>query len=480
MTGNNFNITGYDFRDFNEEFSFLYSGHPHVIRREQGVTYHDEYAKSELCARYQELYDQYIPGWSRSFYLGSKHMESIRQYDSINRSAQDIEVSAYKKAYFHVQERLRSLPIVRAFDVLTELDLVKFESTSAAGYNYFGRKGEVGGENHIKAIRQAKAILWSSYNQTEGIDHIIKQMVPDVGYTRTQLADVNEKTKVRGVWGRAFHYILLEGTSAHPLLNAFVNSNTFIHIGPDPTNSVPHLLSAVSETCKWLYAIDWSQFDATVHRFEIHAAFDLLKEHIFFPNKETEQAFEISRQLFIHKKIAAPDGNVYWSHKGIPSGSYYTSMIGSIVNMLRITYMWFVLKERPPSACFVQGDDSLSGDDERIEPIQFQQVAEPAGWILHPNKTEISRYPEGVTFLGRTSSGGMNARDLKRCLRLLILPEYPVPSGAISAYRAHSIAKDAGGLSVVLNEISRALERKYGRASEKDVPKQFIIYRFAV
>jgi hypothetical protein len=477
---NNNNINGYHFTDYETEFSQLYSGHPHVIQREQGVTYHDEYARRELVARYPELYNQFIEGWSRSFYLGSKHMESIRHYDSPNRSAQHINVPAYKRAYAYVKDRLCSLPIVRAFDVLTELDKVRFESTSAAGYNYVGRKGDAGGENHKKAIRRAKAVLWSTYNPEEGIAHVIREMVPDVGYTRTQLADINEKTKVRGVWGRAFHYILLEGTSAHPLLNGFIESETFVHIGPDPTNSVPALLSAAAQACNWLYAVDWSGFDASVNRFEIHAAFDLLKEHISFPNPETEQAFEISRQLFIHKKIAAPDGNVYWTHKGIPSGSYYTSMIGSIINMLRITYLWIVILDRPPAICIVQGDDSLSADDEKIDPILMAEAAEPAGWTLHPEKTERSRYPEGVTFLGRSSTGGMNTRDLKRCLRLLILPEYPVPSGAISAYRAHAIARDAGNNSVILNEIARALERQYGRTLERDVPKEFVLYRAAV
>lgn len=480
MAGNNNNINGHNFRDFEREFSFLYSGHPFVIRREQEVTYHDEYALKVLQSRYPEYYDQFIKGWSRSFYQGAAHMKSIMQYDSPNHSAQDINDDSYQRAVTHVVERLSSLPIVRAFDVKTELDLIKFESSSAAGYNYSGHKGEVDGLNHNKAIRQAKAILWASYNPAEGIDHVIREMTPDVGYTRTQLADINEKTKVRGVWGRAFHYILLEGTSANPLLNAFTTVPTFVHIGPDPTISVPILLSNTSKECKWLYAVDWSSFDASVNRFEIHAAFDILKTHIDFPNQETEQAFEISRQLFIHKKIAAPDGNVYWSHKGIPSGSYYTSLVGSIVNMLRITYLWYELLGRPPKVSFVQGDDSLNGDDEKINPINLARIAAPAGWKLHPEKTEISRYPEGVTFLGRTSSGGMNIRDLKRCLRLLILPEYPVPSGAISAYRAHSIAQDAGGRSVILNEIARALGREHKVASTKDVPKHFILYRFAV
>jgi hypothetical protein len=51
MADNNNNINGYHFTDYETEFSQLYSGHPHVIQREQWVTYHEEYARRELAAR---------------------------------------------------------------------------------------------------------------------------------------------------------------------------------------------------------------------------------------------------------------------------------------------------------------------------------------------------------------------------------------------------------------------------------------------
>lgn len=465
-------IKEYAFTDFSEELEDTGRTHSHAVRRDPEVTYEDKFAKKELMSRYPILYDNIISGWSRSYYTGEEHMKAIMQYATPNINYEQCDRRAYDRASLNVQESLRSLPTVRAFNVLDQLDLVPYESSSTAGYDYTGVKGPVGGDNHQRAIRRAKATLWSAIAPDgEGIEHVIRTYVADVGYTRTQLTDLREKTKVRGVWGRAFHYILLEGTAAAPLLEAFSTSNTFFHIGRDPTVSVPNLLSSVKAQSTWLTAIDWQAFDATVSRFEIFTAFDIIKSVIDFPNIETEQAFEISRQLFTHKMLAAPDGKIYWIHKGIPSGSYYTSIIGSIVNRLRIEYMWIRQFNRSPIVCYTQGDDSLIGDNNLFSPSDMNVMVRPLNWFINPTKSMTSKVPEFIQFLGRTSLGGLNQRDLKRCLRLLILPEYPVTSGAISAFRARSIWKDSGHTSLVLEEIAHALRRKYGIAEEQEVPK---------
>lgn len=470
-------LRGYVYTNFNSELEDLKIPHPHVVRRESEVIYRDEYALSILLEEYPRIYEQELEGWARSYYTLEGHMKAIESYATNNTHESALQADIYHQALDAVENELRSLPVVRAFNVLSELDKIHYEQSSAAGYDYIGSKGSIMGENHDRAIRRAKATLWSALRDEDGGPaYVIENSVPDVGYTRTQLTNLAEKTKVRGVWGRAFHYILLEGTVARPLLEAFIKGQTFFHIGDDPQLSVPSLLSHVSRTNKWIYSMDWSGFDASVSRFEIEAAFRLIKSRVQFPNYETEQAFELCKLLFMHKKIAAPNGETYWSHKGIPSGSYFTSIIGSVVNRIRIEYLWRKIIRRGPRLCFTQGDDSLIGDDELIDPRMLAQAAEPYGWTINPDKTEYSTSPDFVTFLGRTTRGGMNARELMRCLRLLIYPEYPVSSGRISAYRANSIAEDCGGMSEIINFIARRLRRYYGKAIEEEVPLYFKRY----
>ena len=470
-------IRNFQLTEFNSEFELLNDTHPHVIRREAEQILVDEFALSELNGAWPSLYDQKLKGWARSFYTLEGHMQAIHAYSNPDTPISSLNETIYRATIDSLKNELSSLPIARAFDVLTELDKIHYEQSSAAGYNYIGPKGPLYGENHERAIRSARAVLWSAIRDEDGGPaYVLRNMVPDVGYTRTQLTNLQEKTKVRGVWGRAFHYILLEGSSARPLLERFLEHDTFYHIGEDSQLSVPKLMSKLSSECRWIYAIDWSAFDATVSRFEIEAAFEIMKGLIHFPNFDSEQAFELSRLLFTHKKIAAPDGHTYWIHKGIPSGSYFTSMAGSIINRLRIGYLWRLMFNREPKLCYTQGDDSLIGDDELIQPERLAELAAPLNWNINPNKTEYSRTPEFISFLGRTSRGGFNTRELEKCLRLLIFPEHPVPSGRISAYRARSINEDSGFTSDYIQTVARRLRRRYGIAEESEVPKMFKRY----
>nr|BAA34783.1 RNA-dependent RNA polymerase [Pyrus pyrifolia] len=475
MEQNAFN--GFEFVDYSEELENLNQNHIHKVRRESNTTYVDKFAERELIDLHPEYHRQFIQGWSRSYYNTERHMEALLNYGTRNIPVDNVDYNLYQGCIDTVKNGLRSLPRVKAFDVLTELNLVSYKSSTAAGYNYMGAKGPFDGYNHKQAIRRARATVGDvSDNGIEGLRRAITTAVPDVGYTRTQLTDLTEKTKIRNVWGRAFHYILIEGTSADPLIRMFSKTKSFYHIGRDPLDSVPDVLSETAGKARWLYAIDWKQFDATVSRFEINAAFDIIMDLIEFPNYPTYVAFELSRQLFIHKKIAAPDGYIYWSHKGIPSGSYFTSIIGSIINRLRIEYLWRKITGHGPLACYTQGDDSLSCDDEFTPPEKFAEIANQIGWVLNPEKTEYSTIPSEVHFLGRTMLGGLNTREIKRCLRLLIYPEYPVDSGRISAYRAKSISEDVGRLSELLNKIERRLQGQYGIASDEEVPDYFKRY----
>nr|UFE16632.1 RNA-dependent RNA polymerase [Brassica campestris chinensis cryptic virus 1] len=478
MDKSTININGYEFREFQGELEDLNQTHSEQIRREPEVTYFDEFAKAEFLDLYPEYYRQYVEGWSRSYYMRSKHMESIFKFSNQNHSINELQPESWQHAIEATRDGLSILPRVRALSVKTELDQVKYIQSSAAGYGYIGAKGPLYGENHDRAIRRAKATLYSATAEDgQGIDYAIRESVPDVGYTRTQLADLTEKTKVRGVWGRAFHYILLEGTSARPLIEAIQEGQSFIMIGSDPIVNVPYVLTETKALCKWLMSLDWSSFDATVNRFEINAAFDLMKEHLVFPDFDTEMAYELCRQIFTHKKVAAPDGKIYWSHKGIPSGSYFTSLVGSIVNKLRVEYLWHLKFGRSPKVTFTLGDDSLIGDDHYYPPDELADKAYNLGWLVNPDKTEYSTLPGSITFLGRSVLGSVNQRELKKCIQLLLLPEFPVESGEISAFRAAAIANDAGGNSEMLNRVARRLKRKYGIAETHQVPLYFRRYQ---
>jgi hypothetical protein len=297
---------------------------------------------------------------------------------------------------------------------------------------------------------------------------------PDIAFTRTQLVEL-PNTKVRNVFGEAFHYILLEGLTAEPLLDWFIAHDTFYFIGDDPVISVPQTLSGSEDDDVTYLSIDWSQFDASVQPYEIDLAFDLLKTMLYFPYKESELVFDYCKQVFIKRKLLSPDGRMFMRFGGIPSGSYFTHMVDSIINWNRIRYL-FELFDIKYDFIRTHGDDGFIRITSLIE--NFNHVVEHAatlGWFIQLDKCKLTRDISEIEFLGRSSIIGANRRNRMKCLRLCLFPEYPVSNPQISIARLKSIHFDSGGY---ISEIPRAVEMLVNLYGDEnlELPREFRRY----
>lgn len=445
----------------------------YAFTREEGITYTDPWALTELMSYDDNCMDTYLKGYSRSYYLRDFHQESIMRYNRLDPSPTIWNTNIVDKVKDEIRIELRDAGIAPvSLGVRTELDQVKFIGTSSAGYGYQGKKGEFKGRNHKKAMGIAKKMILDVHDLgREQIDQAIVNSTPYIGYTRTQLTNVFEKLKVRAVWGSPFHHIIAEGLSAQPIIEQVIQRSTFIHLGEDPTISVPRKITQLSRDYKWLYTYDWSTFDATTSRLEINLAFDVVESLTTFRHEEDHDAFKLMRELFIYKKVIAPDGGIYTVSTGVPSGSLWTNIIDSIVNKFRINYLWNVITGESMEDLETHGDDGVGGSDRFVPATQLAEEARKYGWELNPDKSVATNHAEQIEFLGRTTRGGLSKREVERCLRLLIFPEYPVESAQISAYRAESINEDVGRTSERISAIASSLKRKYGIAEEGDIPR---------
>lgn len=418
-----------------------------------------------------------IDGWARSFYTLEGHLEAIRQYGkTLLPEPQDPSwLEAKRKMRIEIAQ---SIEMVQSLSFVRDFDNVPYEGSSAAGYSYEGKKGEGDNFKRAKAIANALVRTYHDHKIEHGLkyaeDFVISNCTPDVAFTRTQLAKL-PSIKVRNVFGEAFHYILIEGLSASALLQAFKRVDSFYLTGKDPTEYVPYYLTSLDQQDGWFIVLDWSKFDATVQLWEIDLAFDCLETVLSFPDDLSKDAFEVSKLLFKHRKLAAPDGVLWLRHSGIPSGSYFTNLVGSIINYARILFLCDKLNYRVIS-CRVQGDDSVVKVEAPDKPNLYglSSTIEQFGWVLNPAKCLITNKSEDITFLGRGQLQLFNIRERLKVLRLMCFPEYEVDDPQISTARVRMIARDAGFRDPLYNKILYAMLRLYGESEQ--IPRHLMTY----
>nr|WNN27076.1 putative RNA-dependent RNA polymerase [Morus alba cryptic virus 2] len=428
--------------------------------REEEVILIDPFASDAISKLVPLQLQLELDGWARSFYTYRMHLEAVLAYDK-PKLPQPGDVAWVRTRQF-VEDQFRRMDKVRPISY-TDMDHVKWVRASAAGYGYQGLKGD--GENYLNARKTAFTIAERLNHDREYGREALTNSTPDLAFTRTQLCQIKVKRKVRNVWGEAFHYVLLEGLFADPLIQHFIKCDSFYFIGQDPLLAVPLLIEEMLATSDYIYMFDWSGFDSSVHEWEIRFAFQLLESLLIFPTAVELHVWRFLIELFIYRKISVPHGAIYLKTQGIPSGSCFTNIIGSITNYVRIQYMFYRLTTQFATV-YTHGDDSLAGipASQFIPMDNFGPICSELNWTINLQKSDVSSQAEGTTFLSRTVREQQHARDELVCLRMLKFPEYPVLDGAISTLRAFSISRDAGIESHYLYKIYKYLLVRYGKA----------------
>lgn len=426
-----------------------------------------------------------LENYSRSYYSKEAHIASILKYrkqilDSPANDEWTQTVDEAKRLFASFQK----VPVMSAKPDSRNLKKVKYHQGTSAGYGYHGNphpypshKGAPNGPNHKRAVRIAAAAIngcdeaFNAGTWNEFLDSLPMDSTPDVAFTRTQLTEL-PKFKVRNVFGEAFHYVLLEGLFAQPLIEQFMRMDTFYYIGDDPITGVSELIDSIPPDREQFLVFDWSGFDSSVQTYEIELAFDLLESMIIFPDNLTHLVYQYVRKLFISRKLASPDGVVYLRISGIPSGSYFTHIVGSIINYIRITYL---LKRFGVSIYKIR----THGDDCFVVPLSQVTsltgiVTEAAthGWSINLEKSQLLHDRHLIEFLGRSSKYGTNYRDQTRALRLLVYPEYPVDDPQISIARLKGIFEDTGSRIPLFVSLYHYMNQKFGDQNV-DLPRQF-------
>jgi len=370
-----------------------YESYLRMVNKPVGVI-KDNFLAGELGGRFDDA------TMSQSQYQPEKLFEALKAYDRAYQWQPNTRLLS--KAYNVVHSMFSRLD-----GTLIPMDwreVLHFANkTASAGAPYFMKKREV---------------LESGYKfdpSRVGLD-------PCVAYFRTQSRrsdDGGFKPKVRLVWGFPLDTTVAEGRYARSAIQALSRIKTPYVLGLSRTHIAARL--SAFQWAPLVGSFDWSKFDASVPPQLIRLAFKIVRGW-FAEVEETE--WNAIVKYFIHTPIVMPDGRVYFGKTGgIPSGSYFTGLIGSICNLLLIEYL---THEQGAGIrdILVMGDDSVVALSHALDLRRMGEVARlQFGMELHPDKQRYTRYDHDLEFLSHCWKKGRPTRPREVSRAKAVYPE---------------------------------------------------------
>lgn len=254
-----------------------------------------------------------------------------------------------------------------------------------------------------------------------------KRPEPCIAFKRTQFDD-----KTRLVWGYPYAMTAIEGIFARPLINLFKKwLSTPMAFGMQ-TGVLGARLRVASYHKRFAYSMDVKSFDSSASGPLIKVAFQILATWFDLSQIEPTTGvpyadiWRMVTSYFIHTPIVMPDGNVYKGKKhGVPSGSYFTQIVDSIVNTIYVgalsaKFNLFVSKDD----FNVLGDDVIFWSNRDITLDALADFgSQTFNVVFNAKKSAKFRYDDVIHYLGRDWKNGVPTLDLDDILVRMTQPE---------------------------------------------------------
>ncbi|UBZ25878.1 RNA-dependent RNA polymerase [Fusarium mangiferae partitivirus 2] len=242
--------------------------------------------------------------------------------------------------------------------------------------------------------------------------------------------------KTRLVWIYPAEMLVVEGFYAPLMYRDFMN---------EPNSPMLNGKSAQRLYTEWccnlregetLYGLDFSSFDTKVPAWLIRVAFSVLKQNVNFETFRGQKVGKRDAQkwrnvwdamvwYFINTPILMPDGRMFRKFRGVPSGSWWTQMIDSVVNYILVEYLAHC-QEVEIRNLKVLGDDSACRANDQFDLDVAQLDCEPVGMVLKPEKCEKTKDPVDFKLLGTKYREGHAYRTTDEWFKLALYPESSV------------------------------------------------------
>nr|QIJ70090.1 RNA-dependent RNA polymerase [Vannostrand partiti-like virus] len=269
-----------------------------------------------------------------------------------------------------------------------------------------------------------------------------KPRLPDVClFARSQLAKTG-KEKIRATWGYPLSVYMEEGRYFYPFQDHIKSHehNFPIAYGLEILNGGMAMIDTIvkrNENAKYVMT-DWSQFDKTVPAWLIRdvfsiigMAFDFSKERDANGNiYHVRPAIAIKRwrymiNYFIDTPIRTCKGERFLALGGVPSGSCWTNIVDSVINMILSRYLVFDTTGHFPADEIFLGDDAFLCVNGTVNLDDMADLAlRKFGMIMNVDKSYVTTQPANVHFLGYYNKSGNPFFSMDPLIASFIQPEY--------------------------------------------------------
>lgn len=280
---------------------------------------------------------------------------------------------------------------------------------SYSGAPYFCLNGEVPRDKLLRDV--------------ESIRRGDRGLQPFVAGRRVQHGELVPKGRL--VWMAPLATTILATQYSKPCYEGVVGRKCFAF--GQTYRSIGAVITAMQSRRRFVYGLDFSGFDSSISAKLIDDAFGILKTHLDLTSSDDRSMLDRLISDFIHTRLVLPDGTMWRVHRGVPSGSAFTSLVDSVVNLIVLQYIWIRLTghELDEDDVCVLGDDSVVASNWYLEIGQISEAAKELGMVLStdPNQSERVRLGQSVPFLGHRWKCGRPRRDPIEIAKRLAFPE---------------------------------------------------------
>lgn len=204
-------------------------------------------------------------------------------------------------------------------------------------------------------------------------------------------------------------------------IQEFMSKETFYAGGKNETQ-ISRIITDWRVRYSKFMSIDYTAFDQSISSWLIEDAFEVIKS-AFILNEKEEAIFDIVVRDFIHKNFVLNEG-VLESHKGVPSGSMFTQIIDTIVNVLVVNTFFNSISSK--------ADMIAMGDDNAIFTSANVSIDDLSSYInknfglvikVEDKSNEGDTKKDDVKFLSRYWRFNGQWRSGNQLLSRLLYPE---------------------------------------------------------